>query len=658
MSTVEKQEAYVIADVGYAGPPGPAGPTGPRGDTGTPTVWGMYTWASQTGTPAEGEVRGPEPAQGGSQLRITQVDRRGYDYSFQQMRPGDHCVLRSNDGSWHEIIITDRAANQGVVTVDYQLAATTGDTVTGKTVEVTALGPAVTDEGTLIPGPTGPTGPSGQDGTNGTDGTDGAPGIQGDIGPIGPTGPTGDAGLQGVPGAAGSQGEAGPTGPTGPQGQPGADGPTGPTGAQGIQGEKGDTGPQGPAGGGGEGSVGPTGPKGDTGATGPTGAQGPTGDMGIAGPIGIQGVTGPTGPTGAAGPTGPKGSQGDQGLLGFTGPTGPQGATGSAGATGSTGPQGSAGPTGPSGAAGAPGATGPTGPGADLAALDARFVNQDGDAMSGPLTTPQIQGPGGGVDLKLGGHVNANGFTVWGLANPPTGGDWAASKDYVDSKVGGGGAGSDEVKIATTMPTDNGATELWVDLNAADTSGPRITAGPTAPANPSVGDVWIRESYGSTTAYGSTSYQANYFDTPANGMGAPDNVWASTTAATTSSNFEVYQTAFAALPTTYLIYRVVIGIRVQAANTACVFNLYTNTSGGYNDPAKKTFSVAAVNTPQTIEFDLDPTKFNVAGIKAVTVRADYASGTATNWKVDAMWCRVDWAEATQVKFWDGTRWVG
>lgn len=48
------------------------------------------------------------------------------------------------------------------------------------------------------------------------------------------------------------------------------------------------------------------------------------------------------------------------------------------------------------------------------------------------IVAPSIGGPGSGVDLSLDTHINANGNTIWGLADPPSGSDWAVTKNYVD----------------------------------------------------------------------------------------------------------------------------------------------------------------------------------------------------------------------------------
>jgi hypothetical protein len=75
-------------------------------------------------------------------------------------------------------------------------------------------------------------------------------------GPAGPQGPAGNTGAQGPQGVEGDKGDPGSTGAAGPAGPAGADstvpGPQGPAGAQGPKGDKGDTGPAGPAGGIGE----------------------------------------------------------------------------------------------------------------------------------------------------------------------------------------------------------------------------------------------------------------------------------------------------------------------------------------------------------------------------------------------------------------------
>ncbi len=630
---------------GPAGPPGPAGvdgaagPSGPTGPSSQPSVYGMYSWASTSGTPAPGEVVGDDITTGDDRLRINQTDRRGYNYEWMAMVPGDHCLIRDNQGGWHEIVVVDRTAGSGVADIGYQVLATTGDSVLGKTVEVTALGPVTTDEGTEVPGPTGPTG---------------ATGPQGDPGPTGPTGADGARGDTG-PAGAGSPGAQGPTGPQGPQGLDGQPGATGPAGAASTApGPTGATGPTGPSGAAGASVTGPTGPSGTAGATGPVGGAGPTGA---------------TGPTGAAGSVGPAGA---------TGSTGPQGSAGPTGPTGAAGTQGAAGPTGPAGAAGATGPTGPTGPTPSLATLDTRYVNVDGDNMTGPLTTPQIQGPGGGVDLKLGGHINANGFTLWGLANPPSGADWAASKAYVDDKVaaggGGGGAGANEVTVATTMPTDNGATELWVDLNATDPSfGARTTVSETPPANPAVGDIWIKAFTKVLTGYGSGSAtNSTSMTNPANADGAPNAVYATTTSTGHLLYTFVNQggTAFGAPSRLAKINRVTVGVRMMVSALACTSKVTCSHADG---TARTLPALSAINTPQDLEVDLDASKFTPDFLTntALAISVERVAGTGT-WSYDAVWMRFDWSEpvisagaffnsstpvAKNVSWWDGTRWV-
>ena len=67
-----------------------------------------------------------------------------------------------------------------------------------------------------------------------------------------------------------------------------------------------------------------------------------------------------------------------------------------------------------------------------------------GGTLTGPLTgttatfdAAQIATLSGigGTNLSLGDHINAGGKTIWGLKNPPTGEDWAATKGYVDSRT-------------------------------------------------------------------------------------------------------------------------------------------------------------------------------------------------------------------------------
>ena len=110
------------------------------------------------------------------------------------------------------------------------------------------------------------------------------------------------------------------------------------------------------------------------------------GEPGPPGPQGIQGEQGPAGPQGPAGTKGDTGAQGSIGPAGADGAPGTQGPQGEPGATGATGPQGPAGPEGPQGPQGEQGPAGPT----DYPTLDARYINTDGDTMTGPLTVPTL----------------------------------------------------------------------------------------------------------------------------------------------------------------------------------------------------------------------------------------------------------------------------
>ena len=89
-----------------------------------------------------GEVAGVEIAEGGTQLQITQTDKRGYSYAWMQMAPGDRVIIRdAEESGFHQMIVTDRHSEGDQVIIDYQTVETSGTTVGGKTVEVIALGP-------------------------------------------------------------------------------------------------------------------------------------------------------------------------------------------------------------------------------------------------------------------------------------------------------------------------------------------------------------------------------------------------------------------------------------------------------------------------------------------------------------------------------------
>jgi hypothetical protein len=158
-------------------------------------------------------------------------------------------------------------------------------------------------------------------------------------------------------------------------------------------------------------------------------------------------TAGPPGPTGPAGPTGPTGAQGTPG---DTGPGGAQGPAGATGAPGPQGPQGEPGPTGPAGPAGPEGPQGPPGEdggggtgGITQAEADARYVNIDGDAMTGLLTSTGNIASSASIsgnfvqstlDVISGRDISAQGQASVQAAAPTQPGH-LTRKDYVDAQV-------------------------------------------------------------------------------------------------------------------------------------------------------------------------------------------------------------------------------
>lgn len=153
------------------------------------------------------------------------------------------------------------------------------------------------------------------------------------------------------------------------------------------------------------GPPGPPGPQGERGPQGPQGPPGPKGDPGPSGPAGPAGLNcwdldgdgirdaaedrngdGRWDAQDCQGPPGPQGPKGDKGDPGPQGPQGPPGPQGPKGEKGDRGPQGERGPQGP------PGPQGPQGPpgSVDFSVADRRYVNTDGDSMSGELTVPEL----------------------------------------------------------------------------------------------------------------------------------------------------------------------------------------------------------------------------------------------------------------------------
>ncbi len=386
---------------GDEGPRGPEGPVGPDGATGPQGPQGED---GPTGPQGPVGPDGPQGIEGPEGPRGPQGD---------QGDPGPQGVAGPQGPQGIE-------GPQGV------------DGPTGPQGPIGADGPE---------GPTGPTGPAGPQGIQGEKGDEGATGPQGPEGPVGPQGPQGIQGPEGETGAAAqiigsftrNPSELPPNGflpanwdrPGVPQydlqvtiGQAaiytdtghlwsfvgtevaagwidagrlvGAEGPQGPQGPMGPKGDQGDLGPVGP-----QGDPGQEGPQGPTGPTGSTGPQGPKGDQGVPGPQGVPG------------------DQGLQGEQGIQGPTGPQGPTGAEGPVGPAGPEGQQGPVGPQGDQGPLGPVGPQGPIGEGARVDegtdpgvavngtffydtdaptTRFVQADGDTMSGPLVVEDYLG--------------------------------------------------------------------------------------------------------------------------------------------------------------------------------------------------------------------------------------------------------------------------
>lgn len=143
------------------------------------------------------------------------------------------------------------------------------------------------------------------------------------------------------------------------------------------------------------------------------------------------------GPAGATGPQGPAGATGAQGPVGATGATGPQGPAGS------TGPQGPAGDTGPAGADGlsayevavAGGFVG------NEAAWLASLVGPQGDV--GPAGPTGATGPSGATGPQ--GPAGADGAT--GATGPQ------------------GPAGDPGITVSATAPASPSVNDLWLDIS-------------------------------------------------------------------------------------------------------------------------------------------------------------------------------------------------
>lgn len=160
--------------------------------------------------------------------------------------------------------------------------------------------------------------------------------------------------------------------------------------------------------------------------------QGPQGLQGIQGPQGLQGEKGDTGDVG------PQGPQGIQGIQGPIGPQGPQGEVGLQGYQGPIGPQGEKGDKGDAGDVGPIGPAGDDGLSAYQVALANGFVGTESQwlaSLQGPQGEQGIQGPAG-----------------------PKG-------DTGD--VGPAGADGAGIVVSATAPASPTLNQLWLDISGA-----------------------------------------------------------------------------------------------------------------------------------------------------------------------------------------------
>jgi hypothetical protein len=209
-----------------------------------------------------------------------------------------------------------------------------------------------------------------------------------------------------------------------------------------------------------------------------------------------------------------------------------------------------------------------------------------------------------------------------------------------------------------------------------------MTASLTAPANPQVGDVWIK--VGSTTAtHYAVSASSAGVTPPANVTGAPNGVYA------TFSGSGAWSTLTATMPVLVptlipdwaAINRVFLGVRMMLSSTATTASL--NIASSYGDTSVKTLpALTAPNVPEDREVELNAALFTAAMLRATPPAVDLkkvAGSGSVNLSVDSMWMRIEWADQIvgagawwaavgdypragqqipkNIFWWDGTRWV-
>ena len=249
---------------------------------------------------------------------------------------------------------------------------------------------------------------------------------------------------------------------------------------------------------------------------GPVGATGATGAPGSAGPTGATGVTGATGTPGTAGAPGSPGS------VGATGTAGAPGTAGADGATGATGPQGNIGLTGATGVQGNVGLTGATGTFVGFT-VRSTFANNQPYVTVANVTALEFDDDSGFTVTNRGsGNVLVgmqSTFKYWEV----TGSQQlvATGLDHITIDSGNNivitsNASAQPYKSISFATTPNpvfnnvyasayfyaNGVQLAGNVSASGGGGGAVTSiSSTPPANPTVGQFWVKDDTGELYVY-------------------------------------------------------------------------------------------------------------------------------------------------------------
>jgi hypothetical protein len=309
----------VKGDTGAQGPQGLQGPAGPQGDAGPQGIQGIQGPVGPQGPKGDTGAQGPQGEQG-VQGATGQTGPAGRGITIKASVPTPADLPAGEPSGTVHYVVSD---GQLYVANDLGTAGTSGHDplghVEGPQGPTGATGPQGPKGDTGAQGPQGERGPEGPQGPQGTAGATGAASTV--PGPAGPQGPQGEVGPTGAQGPQGQQGIQGQGVRISSSVATTADLPADPAGVIHFVQASGDLwvsrgtgageanydnlghvqGPQGV-----QGVQGPPGERGADGVAGATGAQGPPGERGADGAAGATGAQGPAGPNAVS--TDPRGN--------------------------------------------------------------------------------------------------------------------------------------------------------------------------------------------------------------------------------------------------------------------------------------------------------------------------------------------------------------